>query len=215
MIMMDETDKKLYDYLIEHAGPEDDVLQQLNRETHVKILHPRMLAGHLQGVILKMFSKMIQPKYILEIGTYTGYSAICLAQGLNKNGVIHTIEINDELYEMAKKYFIQAGCLDRIKQYTGDAREIIKSLHYTYDLVYVDGDKKEYAEYYLLAVEKLRKGGMIIVDNVLWNGKVINNKRDKETQGIRKFNELVKNDSRVEKVILPVRDGIMLIRKKE
>ncbi len=213
--MKDETNKILSRYLIEHIDPEDDVLKELNRETHVKILHPRMLAGHLQGVILKVFSKMIQPRYILEIGTYTGYSAICLAQGLQEKGEVHTIDINDELYEIAQKYFKKAGCLDSIKQYVGDAREVIKGLDYIYDLVYIDGDKKEYTEYYSLVVDKLRQGGMIIADNVLWSGKVADQKEhDKETEGVRKFNDLVNNDSRVEKVILPVRDGIMMIRKK-
>ncbi len=213
---MDQQERKLEQYITAHIDAEDDVLKELNRETHVKILHPRMLAGHLQGVILKMFCKMLNPQYILEIGTYTGYTAICMAMAMKQEGEVHTIEINDELSDISEKYFKKSGYKQNIKQYTGDARQVIKQLNYTYDLIFIDGDKKQYTDYYLLAIEKVRKGGMIIADNVLWNNKVINeHEHDKETEGIRRFNNTVKNDQRVEKVILPVRDGIMLIRVNE
>jgi len=203
-------------YILEHIDPEDDILKQLDRETNLKVLNPRMLSGHLQGQVLSMLTRMIRPKNILELGTYTGYSAICLAKGLQPGGKLITIEIDDELVSLAKKYFVKAGLQDKIKQITGPALEIIPDLTGTFDLVFIDADKREYSEYYRLIFDKVNSGGYIIADNTLWNGKVIESplSRDARTLGIVKFNEMIKNDTRVEKVILPLRDGMTLIRKK-
>ena len=203
-------------YILEHIDPEDDILKQLDRETNLKVLNPRMLSGHLQGQVLSMLTRMIRPKNILELGTYTGYSAICLAKGLQPGGKLITIEIDDELESLAKKYFVKAGLQDKIKQITGPALEIIPDLTGTFDLVFIDADKREYSEYYRLIFDKVNSGGYIIADNTLWNGKVIESplSRDARTLGIVKFNEMIKNDTRVEKVILPLRDGMTLIRKK-
>ena len=203
-------------YILEHIDPEDDILKQLDRETNLKVLNPRMLSGHLQGQVLSILTRMIRPKNILELGTYTGYSAICLAKGLQPGGKLITIEIDDELESLAKKYFVKAGLQDKIKQITGPALEIIPDLTGTFDLVFIDADKREYSEYYRLIFDKVNSGGYIIADNTLWNGKVIESplSRDARTLGIVKFNEMIKNDTRVEKVILPLRDGMTLIRKK-
>lgn len=208
--------KELDKYILEHIEPEDPVLQELARETHLKVLGARMLSEHLQGQVLTMLSKIIHPERILEAGTFTGYSAICLAKGLSENGQLITIEKNDELESLAQKYFQKAGLDKKIVQRTGPALEIIPSLNETFDLIFLDADKREYVEYYNLVLNKLRKGGIIIADNTLWNGKVLNppDTRDEQTQGIIAFNERVKNDSRTEKVILPLRDGMTVIRKK-
>lgn len=202
-------------YILEHTDQEDTVLQELERETFLKVLRPRMLSGHLQGKMLELFSQMIQPKRILEIGTYTGYSAICLAKGLQKGGMLHTIEINDELESMAQKYFEKAGLKHQITQHIGDAITIIPSLNESFDLVFVDGDKREYSTYFDLVIDKVRDGGILIADNILWDGKVVEevDPNDEQTQGILTFNEKIKNDPRVSQVILPIRDGLMLIRK--
>ncbi len=209
-------DKKIDKYILDHIEPEDEVLQELNRETYLNILGARMLSGHLQGQILTMISKMIQPELILEIGTFTGYSAICLARGLNRNGRLITIEIDDELESMASKYFEKAGLRDRIEQKIGSAIEIIQQLNEQFDLVFIDADKKEYSSYYHLIFDKVKSGGYILADNVLWSGKVLDEPKqdDLQTEGIIEFNELIKNDERIEKVIIPVRDGMTLIRKK-
>ncbi|WP_372950836.1 O-methyltransferase [Mariniphaga sp.] len=203
-------------YILEHIGSEDPVLQELDRETHMKVLGARMLSGHLQGQVLTLFSKMIQPERILEIGTFTGYSAICLAKGLPENGKLITIELDDELEDLAQKYFVKAGLKQKIIQLIGPALEIIPSLSETFDLVFLDADKSEYVEYYNLIFDNVRKGGCIIADNTLWSGKVLEKPApdDHQTLGIIAFNEMIKNDSRVEKVILPLRDGITIIRKK-
>lgn len=211
------TDKKLEDYIFSHSEEEDEVLKELDRETNLHILNPRMLSGHLQGKLMEMFSRMIRPDQILEIGTYTGYSAICLARGLNKGGQLHTIEIDDELESIARKYFVRAGLSDKIVQHIGPALEIIPTLNQTFDLIFLDADKLEYCTYFDLVFDKLRPGGFILADNVLWNGKVLETApaRDSQTNGIIRFNEKIKNDSRVSQVILPLRDGLMLIRKKK
>ncbi|MGC9373941.1 MAG: O-methyltransferase [Bacteroidales bacterium] len=204
-------------YILDHSDPEDPLLAELNRETNLKVLRPRMLSGHLQGKILEMMSKMIRPQKILEIGTYTGYSAICLAKGLQKNGVLHTIEINDELEHFIRKYLQKAGLEDIVKLHIGNALEIIPNLVETFDLVFIDGDKRQYSDYYHTLFDYVKPGGFILADNVLWSGKVIEleSPDDEYTKGIFAFNELIAKDTRVEKVIIPLRDGLTLIRKKE
>lgn len=203
-------------YILDHSDKEDPVLQELNRETNLKILRPRMLSGHLQGKILEMISKMIQPEKILELGTYTGYSAICLAKGMKENGTLHTIEINDELEDFILKYFKKAGIDNKVKLHIGDAKSIIKEIDEQFDLVFIDADKREYLEYYNIVLDHLKPGGFILADNVLWSGKVIemDTPDDEYTKGIFDFNDFIKNDERIEKVILPLRDGLTLIRKK-
>jgi predicted O-methyltransferase YrrM len=202
-------------YILNHISPEDDFLNELDRETHLKVLRSRMLSGHLQGQILGMVSCMVKPKHILEIGTFTGYSALCLAKGLAEGGQLHTIEIDDELESIAQKYFNKSGMGNRIVQHIGDARLIIPELNQLFDLVFIDADKREYCEYYKLVFPHLRVGGFILADNILWNGKVIDPEaaEEEQTRGILDFNTLVQEDARVENVILTVRDGIMLIRK--
>ena len=202
-------------YITNHTSPEDDLLKRLNRETHLKVLNPRMLSGHVQGRFLEMISKMIQPNRILEIGTYTGYSAICLAKGLVRNGILHTIEVNAELEEFAKRYFREAGLETQIIQHTGDALKLIPQIDETFDLVFIDAAKECYLDYYHLVFDKVRKGGFILADNALWDGKVVdpNQVQDKETQGIIAFNDFIRKDDRVENVLLSLRDGIMIIRK--
>lgn len=208
-------DNKLENYITDHTSPESELLQKLNRETHVKILFPRMMSGHLQGKFLEMVSWMIRPERVLEIGTYTGYSAICLAGGLSENGLIHTIEVNQELEDFIKRYIKEAGLTGKINIHMGNALEIIPGLDEAFDLVFIDADKENYLNYYNLVFEKVRKGGFILADNALWNGKVVeSNKRpDKETEGIIEFNDFVRNDKRVENVLLPLRDGVMIVRK--
>lgn len=210
------TDPVLLDqYITDHISPEEDFLKELDRETHLKVLRSRMLSGHLQGQILRMISCMIRPKYILEIGTFTGYSALCLAQGLVEGGQLHTIEIDDELESVAHKYFRKAGMSNRIFQHIGDAREVIPALNLSFDLVFVDADKREYSDYYRLVFDRIPVGGFLLADNILWNGKVIEPEAadEEQTRGILAFNDLVQNDPRVKNVILPVRDGIMLVQK--
>lgn len=203
------------EYILNHSDDEDPLLAELNRETNLKILRPRMLSGHLQGKILEMLSKMIRPEKILEIGTYTGYSAICLAKGLTEKGVLHTIEINDELEEIITKYIQKSGLQNQINVHFGNALEIIPALNETFDLVFIDGDKREYLAYYELVLKFVKPGGFILADNVLWSGKVVEMETpdDEYTKGIFDFNDFLKNDKRVEKVILPLRDGLTLIRK--
>ena len=210
------TDPKLESYLLKYTGPEEVVLEELSRQTYLKTAYPNMLSGHLQGKILEMISKMIQPRRVLEIGTFTGYSAMCIAKGLTDDGLLQSIDSNDELKEMALKYIKQSGLEQKIELITGDALKVLKKLVGPYDLIFIDADKKEYEQYYSFSVDLLRSGGFIIADNVLWGGKVLeeNKKKDKDTRGIQTFNETVLNDSRVEQVILPVRDGLTLIRKK-
>jgi caffeoyl-CoA O-methyltransferase len=191
-------------------------LQKLYRETNLKLLHPRMLSGHIQGKLLQFISQMIRPVNILEIGTYTGYSAICLAEGLIENGTIHTIEINEEIEDFARKYFDEASTTNKTKFYIGDALEIIPTIDETFDLVFIDADKENYCKYYKLVFDKVRKGGYILADNVLWSGKVLEEPQpnDKDAKGIIAFNDLVLQDEKVDNLLLPIRDGLMIIRKK-
>jgi predicted O-methyltransferase YrrM len=203
-------------YITEHTSNEDPLLAELYRHTCLNTVNPQMIAGHMQGKLLEMLSRMISPENILEIGTFTGYSAICLAKGLTQNGHLYTIEKNDELISFAASFFIRSNLTEQITQFSGDAREIIPGLNILFDLVYIDGEKKEYPEYYRLSIEKVRTRGWIIADNVLWGGKILEKSElaDNSTRGIIEFNELVRHDERVENLILPVRDGVMLIRKK-
>ncbi|MFO7369330.1 MAG: O-methyltransferase [Bacteroidales bacterium] len=202
-------------YAAEFTSPEDEVLYNLYRETNLTTVYPHMLSGHLQGRFLEIISHMIRPVRILEIGTFTGYSAICMARGLGQNGLLHTIDINDELAGVALKYFGLAGLEDRIVMHTGDACTVIPTLDESFDLVFIDGDKEQYIAYYKALFPKVKKGGFILADNVLWGGKVLPGivTGDKETKGIQEFNTFVKHDSRVEKMLLPFRDGIFILRK--
>lgn len=203
-------------YIEKYTQEESAVLKELNRETNAHVLHPRMLAGHLQGQVLMMLSKMIHPKTIVEIGTYTGYSALCLAQGLEPGGILHTIEINEELEEMIKKYVKKAGLENKIRTYIGNALEIIPSLESPFDIVFIDADKENYSTYYDLVFDKVRKGGYIIADNVLWSGNVLKpeSEMDDETKSLVSYCKKVHADDRVENVIFPIRDGLMIARKK-
>jgi len=204
----------ILDYILNHITPEDPLLQELYRQTCLRFVNPNMVSGHLQGKILEMISRMINPSYILEIGTFTGYSAICLAKGLRKGGKLFTIEINDELSDFSRDYFQRAGLSEAIELINGRAQDIIPDLNLPFDLVYIDGDKREYCEYFRLVKEKVRPGGYIIADNVLWGGKALQeDARDRHTKGIKEFNEMVRREAGIENVILPVRDGIMIIRK--
>jgi len=208
--------KELERYIVNHIDEEDEVLRELDRETHLKVLGSRMISGHLQGSVLTMLSKMIQPESILEIGTFTGYSAICLAKGLQPGGKLVTLEIDDELESIARKYIEMAGLQDQIIQKIGPALEIIPGLTGPFDLVFIDAHKPEYSAYYEAVFDKVNSGGYIFADNTLWSGKVLEKPAadDWQTQGIIAFNSLIKNDKRVEKVILPIRDGMTVIRKK-
>lgn len=213
---MIQINDQLEKYILDHSDKEDKILYELYRETNLKVLNPRMISGHLQGKILEFISKMISPEHILEIGTYTGYSAICLAKGLKPGGQLHTIEINDEILGIPKRYIAKLKLQDKIKFYCGDALEIIEKIDKSFDLVFIDADKRQYVNYYNKLFDKVKQGGYILVDNVLWGGKVIDEKDDDEsTIGIRQFNRLIKKDNRIEKVILPIRDGLFLIRKKQ
>ena len=208
--------KEIDKYILNHIEPEDEILKELDRETHLNVAGARMISGHLQGQVLTMFSKIIKPKNILEIGTFTGYSAICLAKGLQENGKLITIEIDDELENMARNYFVKAGFEHKIVQLIGAALEIIPTLNETFDLVFIDAHKPEYSAYYNAVFEKVKNGGFIIADNTLWSGKVLETpaEDDYQTRGIIEFNTMIKNDDRIEKVILPLRDGMTIIRKK-
>lgn len=210
------SESELENYIYNIIDPEDLLLYELNRETHLKLVHPRMVTGHWQGQVLQMLSMMIKPQMVLEIGTFTGYSAICFAKGLAPGGHIHTIEINDEITDIPKKYFERAGLTQKITLHTGNALDIIPQLNYSFDLVFIDGEKSEYIKYYDLVFDKVVMGGYILADNILWSGKVVKEleKGDYFTKGILDFNNYIKNDNRVEKTILPLRDGTLLIRKK-
>jgi len=207
-------DKKLLKYLYEHMTPEDPVLEELYRETHIRFVNPNMSTGHLQGSFLSIISQMIRPEFILEIGTFTGYSAICLAKGLKPGGKLYTIEINDELHEFSQLYFRKAGVEDKIVQITGRAQDLVPGIDQTFDLAFIDGDKREYTEYYNIIIRKMRPKGFIIADNVIWGNKVLDkDTTDPQTRGIIEFNEMIREQKDIEKIILPIRDGIMLIRK--
>ncbi len=197
------------------SSPESPVLKKLNRDTHAKVLRPRMLSGHLQGKLLEMISCMLRPSRILEVGTYTGYSAICMAQGLKPGGKLHTIDHNPELEDFAKEYIVQAGLKDSIIQHIGEALEILPALDETFDMAFIDADKENYITYFDQIFEKTNKGGVILADNVLWSGKVLQEdiKNDPETEGIVRFNEYVKNHSGIRNLLLPFRDGLMISQK--
>src|SRR6201996_1528035 len=205
----------LQNYLDDHLDPEPEYLQKINRETYLKVLKPHMLSGHYQGRLLSFLSKMMQPRRILEIGTFTGYATICLAEGLSEDGIIHTIEVNREMEEMLSSHFKLTNVDKKIKLHFGEAIQVIPTLKdEIFDLVFIDADKKNNYTYFELILDKVRSGGLIIIDNVLWKGKVYGAENDTDTQNIRKLNDQISADARVEKLILPVRDGIMLIRKK-
>ena len=204
-------------YVEDHSGKESELLTELNRETHQKVLMPRMLSGHLQGRVLSMISHMLKPQRILEIGTYTGYSAICLAEGLAENGLLITLDKNEEVEEMVRGYFEKAGLSDRVDYRIGDAMRLIPDIEGPFDLVFIDADKKNYLNYFNLVIEKVRIGGFIIADNVLWSGKVVQTEKkiDSDTQAILDFNRSMEEDERVENVLLPIRDGLMVVRRKQ
>ncbi len=207
-------EKKLEKYIHEHSSPEDPVLEELYRQTHIRFVNPNMVSGHLQGKFLEFVSKMIEPETILEIGTFTGYSAVCLARGLKKGGKLITIEINDELGSFSKSYFKKAGVDALIEQRPGNALEIIPGLKHVFDLVFIDADKREYSDYFNSVIGKVRPGGFILADNVLWGGMVLDRTtRDQQARGIIEFNEMIRKRNDIENVILPLRDGVMLIRK--
>ena len=213
--MSEIIDHKIEEYIEKNSSVEPDILKDLNKETYLKVLNPRMLSGHLQGRFLSIISKLIKPKKILEIGTYTGYSAICMAEGLIENGVIHTIDINEELSSIQNKYFKKTSNNNSIIQYVGDAKNIINNINETFDLVFLDADKENYIEYYKLFIDKVKKGGLIIADNVLWTGKVVDpeNHDDNLTNYLIDFNKMIAEDNRVENIILPLRDGLNIILK--
>ena len=204
------------EYILSHSDDEGALLKALERDAHVNLLRPRMLSGHLQGRILKMFCRMMQPRRVLEIGTYTGYATLCLAEGLPEDGLVHTLEINDEMEDFIFKYLNQSPLQEKIRVHFGDAMEIIPQLDEQFDLVFIDADKRLYSAYYDLVFPKVRAGGLILADNTLWDGKVVETSpaSDKQSLGILAFNEKIKQDERVEKVILPLRDGLTMIWKK-
>ena len=214
---MEFISQKLDNYCNQHTSSTCTVLEELNRETHTSVLNPRMISGNLQGQFLTMLSRMMKPKCILEIGTYTGYSAICLAKGLPVDGVLHTIDVNEELEEMNTRYFKKAGFEHQVVQHIGDASTLISSLDLNIDLAFIDADKKNYPLYFDLLIDKMNPGGWIIADNVLWSGKVIEevNPSDKSTLALLEYNRKVQEDPRVENLLLPLRDGLMICRKKE
>lgn len=213
--MSEIVNNKIEEYIEENSSKESKILKDLNKETNLKILNSRMLSGHLQGRFLSIISRLIRPKKILEIGTYTGYSAICLLEGLVKNGIIHTIDINEELSTIQNKYFKKTNNSNSIIQHVGDAKDVIKKIDEIFDIIFIDADKENYIQYYNLCIDKLKSGGLMIADNVLWKGKVIAPTAydDELTQYLIDFNEMVKSDDRVENIILPLRDGLNIIIK--
>ncbi len=211
---MDLFDNSLTRYLEDHADPENSLLQQINRETHLKETKAHMLSGHYQGRLLSLLSKMIGPKRILEVGTFTGYATLCLAEGLPAEGIIHTIDINEELEERVRSYFNQSPFASQIRYHIGNAMDLIPGLDETFDLAFIDADKKNNINYYHIIVEKMPSGGVILIDNVLWKGKVLQETTDSQTQHVLELNQQIASDTRVEKIILPVRDGLLLVRKR-
>jgi caffeoyl-CoA O-methyltransferase len=210
---MDFIHPDIQKYAEQHTTDETQLLKKINRHTNARVLMPRMLSGHLQGQLLSMFSHMVKPQTILEIGTYTGYSAICLASGLQADGKLFTIDINEELEEHVRSHFEEAGLNDQIDYRIGDATRIIPQLPGNFDLVFIDADKENYSQYFDLVIDRVNLNGYILADNVLWSGKVLDAKPDKDTRAIVAFNEKVHADKRVENILLPVRDGIMVMRK--
>ncbi len=210
---MDFLPQDLEKYVEDHTSSESELLKKVTRDTHAKVLMPRMLSGHVQGRFLSMISHSMTPKNILEVGTYTGYSAICLAEGLQPDGKLVTIDVNEELESRVRNYFEEAGLNHKIDYRIGNAAQIIPSLNLVFDLVFIDADKENYSKYYDLVFDKVRSGGLILADNVLWSGKVTKPKPDKDTRALLEFNQKVMDDPRVENLLLPLRDGIMMIRK--
>lgn len=210
---MEFLDKAIVEYCESFSAEESALLKKISRETHANVLMPRMLSGHLQGRLLSMISKMGKPKTILEIGTYTGYSALCLAEGLSEEGKLITLDSNEELEKQVRYYFKESGLDEQIDYRIGDARKIIPLLNQTFDLVFIDADKESYSIYFDLVIDKVSAGGYILADNVLWSGKVLDPKPDKDTRAILSFNRKVQDDKRVENILMPIRDGIMVMRK--
>ena len=208
--------EKIDDYSVSHSQKEPQILQELTKETWQKVVNPRMLSGAFQGRVLSMISKLIQPKNILEIGTYTGYSAICIAEGLQENASIDTIDKNEELADLQNKYFEKSGFRNKITQHVGLALEIIPTLHKKFDLVFIDADKSNYSNYFHLIIDKMNKGGVILSDNVLWSGKVVEklDPKDQDTKALLEYNKLLNTDKRIETVLLPIRDGLTISRVK-
>ena len=213
---MEFISKDLSDYCENNTSPETDILASLNRETHLKVVSPRMLSGHLQGRFLSFIAKLHQPKLIVEIGTYTGYSALCLAEGLAENGKLFSIDVNEETSSFAKSFISKTEYANKIELILADAKEYIPTIKEPLDLVFIDADKKNYLNYYHLVIDKINKGGIIIADNVLWSGKITmpESAMDKETLALHQFNQFVQQDTRVENMLLPIRDGLMVVRKK-
>jgi predicted O-methyltransferase YrrM len=210
---MEFIDGNLLKYCEDFSQMENELLARLNRDTHLKTSQPRMLSGRLQGRLLSFLSKLQKPDFILEIGTFTGYSALCLAEGLNKNGKLITIDPNEETNYLAQNYFNQSSFKDCIELIQGQSQTIIPTLNYLFDLVFIDADKKNYSLYFDLTIDKVKPGGLIIADNVLWSGKVLDEKKNKDTEEIHLFNQKIQNDTRVENLLLPIRDGLMVMRK--
>ncbi|MDB4061073.1 O-methyltransferase [Vicingaceae bacterium] len=210
---MNFLDEKLEEYVIEHTSKEDELLYELHRETYLKVLQPRMLSGHFQGRVLSMISKMIRPSRILELGTYTGYSALCLAEGLTKNGHLHTIDKNEERQDFVQSFIDRSNFAQQITQHIGNAMEVIPQLNESWDLVFIDADKENYLNYYNLVLPTLKSGSYILADNILWSGKVVDKSAlDKDTNLLRKFNKQITQDPRIENILLPIRDGIQIGR---
>lgn len=211
---MDFFSEKIDNYITEHSEDEPKILQELSKETWQKVLVPRMLSGHFQGRVLSMISKLVNPKNILEIGTYTGYSALCLAEGMRESGALHTIDKNEELSGFQKKYFDKSDYKSQIHQHLGNALDVIKTLDLKFDLVFIDADKSNYSNYFHAVIDKMNVGGVIISDNVLWSGKVVEaiQPKDVDTPALIEYNKLLKNDPRVETVLLPIRDGLTISR---
>lgn len=214
---MEVIDEELLRYSEEHTTGESELLHRINRETHLNVMKPRMLSGHLQGRLLSLYSKMIRPHQILEIGTYTGYSALCMAEGLQEGGTLHTVDKNEELEDRVRGYFDESGYGQQMKLYIGNALEIVPTIDAVFDLVFIDADKINYGRYYDMVIDRVRPGGYIIADNVLWSGKVLEKYRkrlDEDTKAVIDFNLHVHQDERVENILLPVRDGLLIARKK-
>ena len=213
---MEFISRKLDDYVCAHTEDEPKLLYDLNRETHINVLRPRMLSGHFQGRVLSMLSHMIQPKNVLEIGTYTGYSALCFAEGLAEKGKITTIDKNEELEDLVNEYVAKSDFKDQVKCVIGDAMELVPEMNESFDLVFIDADKSNYINYYNMVIDKVSQGGYIIIDNVLWSGKVLEEveENDIDTQVLVDLNKMVHEDSRVQEVLFPIRDGLLVIRKK-
>lgn len=214
---MEFIDPNIQAYADQHSAHEPQILQELNRETHAKVMSPRMLSGHFQGRLLSLFSKMLQPKLIIEVGTYTGYSALCLAEGLAEGGKLHTIDINPEQENRIRNYIDKAGFKNKIELHIGNAKDIIPQIEGNIDLVFIDADKSNYYTYFELVANRMNSGGLIIADNVLWSGKILDEKeriKDKDTQALHEFNELTSKNEQFEPILLPIRDGLMVLRKK-